>query len=86
MSITGEFVAGQINGLSEGIYTYEFYRVESPAAFPPMSADYSTYFVNELTFEVRGMPDPISVNTTSILGVMTLILLIMSISFVFVHK
>ena len=85
-SYTNEFVAGQISGLSEGIYTYEFYRILDPNVFPPMPVDYSMYFVSQLDFEVRGAPEPTSVDTTSNLGIMALILLIMSISFVFVRK
>ncbi|MCX7545207.1 hypothetical protein [Marinicella gelatinilytica] len=86
MSVTAEFMAGQISGLSEGIYTYELYRILDPNDFPPMPVDYSTYFVSQLDFEVRGAPEPTSVDTTSNLGIMALILLIMSISFVFVRK
>lgn len=86
MSFTAEFMAGQISGLSAGNYTYEFYRVLNPAAFPPLPADYSSYYVNELAFEVRGSPEPTAVNTTTNLGLMALILLMLSISFVFVRK
>jgi hypothetical protein len=85
-SFTNEFVAGQISGLSVGNYTYEFYRVLNPDAFPPMPVDYSSYFVNQIAFEVRGSPEPTSVNTTSNLGILALVLLMMSVGFVFVRK
>ena len=80
------YVAGQISGLNEGNYTYEFYRVLEPDAFPPLPADYSSYYVNEMAFEVRGSPEPISVNSTSNLGLMALILLILTMTFVCVRK
>ncbi|MFV0544511.1 MAG: hypothetical protein ACK5L8_12600 [Marinicella pacifica] len=85
-SFTNEYVAGQISGLSAGNYTYKFYRVLNPATFPPLPADYSSYYVSEMAFEVRGRPEPTTVNTTTNLGLMVLILLIISMSFVCVRK
>lgn len=65
-----------INGLSEGVYNLEYYRLTEPiSAFPPLPVDYSLYFGGSVQFEVFGRP--IVVDSTSNLSLILLFTLIL---------
>jgi len=85
-SVTGVYDVAEISGLNEGSYTFEYYEIRDPADFPPIPADYPSYFIDEIQFEVRGNPSPSSVDATSALSLIFLILLILSISLLCFRK
>jgi len=83
---SGLYPWARINGLDEGIYNLEYYRLGWSDDFPPLPADYPLYFVEEIQFEVRGTLEPTAVNATSFVGIMTLILLMFSFSLLFFNR
>ena len=79
-------LGAQINGLEQGIYSLRYYSVNESEVFPPLPIHYPLYFVEEIQFEVRGAPEPLAVSTASTIGILTLIFLMISVSFVFLFR
>lgn len=85
-SFTTLFEGVQITGLDEGQYTLEYYRLGVTDDFPPLPADYASFFVEEIQFEVRGASEPTSVAATSLPSILALMLLMFGISGIYLRK
>ncbi len=66
----------EIGGLAEGSYNLSSYYVPLGDDFPPAAADYPSYFLEDIQFEVLGSPAIIDSTTNSGLALLILLLFI----------